>query len=265
MLSTDYVPGVPNWLDIGSPDVDRAVAYYTALFGWGFEPLGEDTGYGVFRQDEDVVAAIGPLTEEGARSEWTVYFRVDDADGAVAAAAEAGGAVRVPPFDVFTNGRMAALTDPTGAEFAIWQPRDTAGLDLVTDPVSLAWVELHTDNPGDARAFYHSVLEWNSADVPTPGGDGEYVLLTPRDGGDSSSFGGVVRKEHGKSHWLPYFEVPDADAVMARNDELGGGLVLPAVYAAGVGRTAWLSDPSGARFGVLTSTNQNRSDPGATG
>lgn len=34
MLSTDYVPGAPNWVDLGTPDVDAAAAFYGAVFGW---------------------------------------------------------------------------------------------------------------------------------------------------------------------------------------------------------------------------------------
>ena len=34
MLSTDYVPGAPNWVDLGTPDIDTAAAFYGAVFGW---------------------------------------------------------------------------------------------------------------------------------------------------------------------------------------------------------------------------------------
>lgn len=40
MLTTHYVPGAPNWLDLGAPDVDAAAAYYAAVFGWTFQSAG---------------------------------------------------------------------------------------------------------------------------------------------------------------------------------------------------------------------------------
>ncbi|WP_369228485.1 VOC family protein (plasmid) [Streptomyces sp. R39] len=32
MLTTRFVPGAPNWLDLGVPDIDAAAAFYSALF-----------------------------------------------------------------------------------------------------------------------------------------------------------------------------------------------------------------------------------------
>lgn len=37
MLTTNYVPGTPNWLDLGAPDIDAAVSFYSAVFGWTFQ------------------------------------------------------------------------------------------------------------------------------------------------------------------------------------------------------------------------------------
>jgi hypothetical protein len=32
MLTTDFVDGAPNWLDIGAPDIDGARSFYGGLF-----------------------------------------------------------------------------------------------------------------------------------------------------------------------------------------------------------------------------------------
>jgi len=50
-----------------------------------------------------------------------------DADSVCRSVSSAGGEVRLEPFDVFTSGRMAQLTDPAGAEFAVWQAGDLPG------------------------------------------------------------------------------------------------------------------------------------------
>lgn len=42
MLSTTYVPGAPNWLDLGVPDVDVAAAFYGGVFGWTFRSAGPE-------------------------------------------------------------------------------------------------------------------------------------------------------------------------------------------------------------------------------
>ena len=58
---------------------------------------------------------------------------VEDAEDA-ARSGELGGTVMMEPFDVMEAGRMALLQDPTGAVFAIWQPRDNIGANLVNGP-----------------------------------------------------------------------------------------------------------------------------------
>jgi predicted enzyme related to lactoylglutathione lyase len=50
-----------------------------------------------------------------------VYFNVDDCDGTVAKATDAGATVMMEPTDA-PPGRMAAMADPQGAVFAIIQP-----------------------------------------------------------------------------------------------------------------------------------------------
>src|SRR4051812_4236994 len=98
MLTTDYVPGSPNWLDLGAPDVPQAAAFYTGVFGWEFVSAGpESGGYGFFNLNGKTVAAVGPLQEEAARTAWTVYFQTPDADATAKAAEQAGGVVRTLP------------------------------------------------------------------------------------------------------------------------------------------------------------------------
>jgi predicted enzyme related to lactoylglutathione lyase len=91
MLSTDYVPGAPNWVDLGTPDIDAAAAFYGAVFGWQFQSAGPDAGgYGMFTLDGKTIAAGGPLTEQGAAPSWTVYFHTADADATAEAVTKAG-------------------------------------------------------------------------------------------------------------------------------------------------------------------------------
>jgi predicted enzyme related to lactoylglutathione lyase len=52
-------------------------------------------------------------------------------------------------------------------------------------------------------------------------------------------------------HWLPYFQVDDADRTVARATELGGNVVVPLMDIPNVGRMATLADPQGATFAVI--------------
>ncbi|MFF1870860.1 VOC family protein [Kitasatospora herbaricolor] len=258
MLTTDYVPGSPNWLDLGSPDTAASAAFYGDLLGWAFASAGPAAGgYGFFQQDGRTVAALGPLTEEGATSAWTIYFRTTDADRTTAAVERAGGKVRFAPFDVFTNGRMAGYTDPTGADFAVWQPHDTVGLDAVNDPGTLCWTECYSTDAEAGKAFYRAVFDWQEQDVPF--GDVTYTVLTPAGGGTDDGQGGIMQLGPEQtaagttSHWLPYFEVLDPDACTATAERLGATVRIPPTDFHGVGRLAQIVDPHGAVLAVIRS------------
>jgi predicted enzyme related to lactoylglutathione lyase len=252
MLTTQSVPGAPTWLDLGSTDVEGAITFYRGVFGWDVQSLGPEAGgYGFFQLDGKNVAGVGPLTEEGAQPAWTVYFHTADADAMTKAVQQAGGTVRFPPMDVFTAGRMAGFTDPGGAEFAVWQPIDMGGLEAVTVPGSLAWTELWVPTPDTVRPFYSTVFGWKIEDMPF--GDMTYVVLSAAEGEDAS-FGGLMPSPPGdRPQWMPYFEVRDCDAAVAKTQELGGTVLMPPTGIDTVGRIAVLSDPYGVRFAVITS------------
>jgi predicted enzyme related to lactoylglutathione lyase len=91
MLSTNFVDGAPAWVDLGAPDVSRAAEFYGSVFGWKFESAGAEAGdYGMFTHGGKVVAAAGPLTEQGAAASWTLYFRTSDAEATARAGQEGG-------------------------------------------------------------------------------------------------------------------------------------------------------------------------------
>lgn len=57
MLSTRFVTGSPNWLDLGTPDIEAATAFYGGLFGWTFQSAGPEAGgYGMFQLDGKTAA-----------------------------------------------------------------------------------------------------------------------------------------------------------------------------------------------------------------
>lgn len=252
MLSTEYTPGTPRWIDLGSPDVQAADAFYTSLFGWEKEEAGPDTGgYGFYKSAGKRIGGVGPLMDPNATPAWTVYFGCDDAEATVKSVEQAGGTVRAPAVDVMAFGRMAQLTDPQGGEFALWQPLETKGFEVVNVPVSLSWTELHTADPEAARAFYASVFGWSLTDNDM----GEFTYTVTSMGGEESSFGGLMGHFPGETvtFWLPYFEVADCDATAAKAAELGGSVLMGPATLDGVGRMASVRDPHGSLFSVITS------------
>lgn len=258
MLTTDYVPGTPDWIDLGSRDTAAAAAYYKQLFGWDHVSAGPNAGgYGMFQLAGQTVAALGPLQDDNAAPAWTVYFETADADATTKAVEQAGGSVRIPPMDVFDQGRMAGYTDPGGAEFSVWQPKGNKGLDRVGAD-ALCWTELYTPDAERATAFYTSVFGWDTEGVPFPGGNGgTYTIASRPGGGQEGSHGGIMQLgadalPDGTGYWQPYFAVADCDATAAMGKEHGGSVLMQPTDMAGVGRIALLKDPEGAHFALLT-------------
>ncbi|MER5914860.1 VOC family protein [Streptomyces sp. NPDC001982] len=250
MLGTDFRTGSPNWLDLGSPDIDAAAAFYGAVFGWQYVSAGpEGGGYGFFQQDGRTVAGLGPLTEEGAEPAWTTYFHSTDVAATAAAVTGGGGSVRVEPM-VMGGPLMAQFTDPQGADFAVLQSEK--GLERASEDNTLVWVELHVADPEAAIGFYRALFGWRSEEMKAPGMT--YRVLSIADGDQQAgSFGGVapLSGDAEEARWVPYFAVADADALAAAVRENGGAVLMPAADVPDVGRIAWLTDPSGAVFAVL--------------
>ncbi|MFE3766251.1 VOC family protein [Streptomyces sp. NPDC059104] len=258
MLGTDFRTGSPNWLDLGSPDTATAAAFYARVFGWKFVSAGPEAGgYGFFQLQGKTVAALGPLTEEGARSAWMVHFQTPDARATAEAVRAGGGRVRMEPADVMGEGWLAQFTDPQGVEFACWQPGKTGGLGLASDVNSLVWVELHVPDPVADIAFYRGLFGWRAAEMQTPGM--LYRVLSIADGDQQEgSFGGVAPQGEGAGggssivpRWVPYFNVADVDATVTAVEGGGGEVLMPPVDVPAVGRIAWASDPAGAVFALL--------------
>ncbi|MGW0699745.1 VOC family protein [Streptomyces sp. NPDC002867] len=263
MLSTAYVTGSPNWIDLGTPDLDAATFFYGRLFGWEFASAGPDAGgYGMFRLDGRTVAAGMTVPADRAPAGWSVYFQTPDLDATAEAVEGNGGTVVHAPMDVFDQGRMAVFMDPSGAGFSAWQPGRNKGLDVVGHPGTLCWLELYTPEPDSALAFYSTVLGWETSTMPLPDGSGDYTLIRPGGSDPEAAFAGAVPLTADPSEkdlspfWLPYFEVSDCDAAVTTAQELGGEIRMPPTTMEGVGRFARLADPAGARFAVLRGVEQ---------
>ncbi|WP_406290065.1 VOC family protein [Embleya sp. NBC_00896] len=251
MLTTDYQPGSPIWLDLAVRDIPAAGAFYGGLFGWELEITGPETGgYGILRLDGKSVGALAPMTDDNAAPAWSVYFHTADADATTKAVEQAGGGVLLPPMDVMDLGRMAGYTDSTGVGFMVWQPGTSKGLELIQDIGALCWVELYTPDRVAATGFYHSVFGWNYQDLPSPAGT--YSLAYPGEDVDRMH-GGVMTVDPGETapQWQVYFGVDDCDTSFAKAIELGATALMGPEDVPNAGRLAMLTDPFGARFAII--------------
>jgi len=118
-------PGSLVWTDVRTPDPDAGRTFYTAVFGYRYEPIeGGPPEYTTIHfdaaRDGEPVGGIGGMmgAPEDTPPHWLAYFLVPDADVAAASASASGGIVLSEPFDT-PYGRMAPITDPDGATFLV--------------------------------------------------------------------------------------------------------------------------------------------------
>jgi predicted enzyme related to lactoylglutathione lyase len=239
-----------------SRNVDVARPFYEQLFGWTATELPTDMGptYTMFMRDGKNVAGMGPLPPDlataGVPSTWNSYIIVDSVDEVLKAVEAAGGTVPMPAMDVMTEGRMAMIADPSGGIVGLWEPRDHPGGELFNAPGSLAWNELQSRNLDAARDFYADVFSWRWEPMA---GEMEYYTahLDTKQSEDTANCGAMnivpTAPAGMPSTWMVYFSVEDCDTSLARAEELGGYVFLPAMEM-GPGRFAGVSDPTGAMF-----------------
>jgi uncharacterized protein len=257
---TRYEPGVFSWVDLATTDPEGAKAFYGDLFGWDAhdQPVGEGRFYTMLYVGEDAVAALyeqGPeQRESGMPPIWLSYVTVESADDAAARAKELGGTVVMEPFDVMEDvGRMALMSDPTGAMFAVWQPGTSIGATRVNEPGCLTWNDLATNDPESAQPFYEGLFGWSFEKI-VAAEPVDYWSIG-HDGAASGRNGGMRRMGPDEAeippHWLPYFTVESADAAIDQVQSSGGRVIagpmdLPA------GRIAACMDPQGGAFAVFS-------------
>ena len=246
-VTTNQPLGTPTWVDLGIPDLDRAMEFYGALFGWMFDVGPEETGrYTMCLLRGEPVVAIMPNPDPNASEFWwNVYLATDDCDETARRATAAGGTLLMEPMDVMDQGRMAVVRDPVGAQFGLWQGKAHIGCHIVNEPSSLLRNDLVTPDAATARAFYSKVFDFTlDGNDDLPGVD--FTFLRRPDGHE---IGGIFGDPSAtKSAWDTLFEVSDTDVVVRRAREAGGTAEEP--YNMVYGRLATVTDPFGATFSV---------------
>jgi len=252
MIAT--TPGVPNWVDLGTADLEDAKRFYTDLFGWTayVSPEPEAGGYTTFHLDGLPVAGAGPLFGEGQPTAWSTYIGTADSDLIAARVEAVGGKVLVAPFDVLDQGRMAAFLDQAGAPFSVWEPAMMRGAEVFDVPGALTWNELTTRDIEGSKQFYGSVFGWTARDASV---SGLPYVIWEHAGESIAGMQPMLGNEWPDDlppHWMVYFAVVDCDHSAALVQQLGGRVIQPPTSFP-MGRYAVVEDPQGGTFSILAS------------
>jgi predicted enzyme related to lactoylglutathione lyase len=255
---TKYEQGQFSWVELGTTDSAAAKKFYGGLFGWTFEdmPAGPDMVYTMAKLGNHHACALYKMGKDmhGVPPHWLSYVTVENVDQTTTKAKQNGGKAMKEPFDVMDVGRMAILTDPTGAHIALWQPKKHIGAGIWGDPGALIWNELFTNNVDAAGKFYSQTFGWKTQGVDM-GPMGTYTLFS-KDGTKQTQRGGMMNippnMKGAPPNWLAYFSSKDVDASCKKVKELGGNVLAePMDIPGNIGRFAIVRDPQGAVFALF--------------
>ena len=127
-------PGVIGWRELNAGDGAEALAFYTELFGWdkaGEVDMGPMGTYYLFGIGEQMLGGMMTKLEHLPYPFWQYYFNVDDINTALERVKANGGEILMEPHEVPGGSWILIGRDPQGAAFALVQPGEIPGCDVV--------------------------------------------------------------------------------------------------------------------------------------
>ena len=261
------------WHDLITHTPEASKRFYRELFGWEFEELGLDFGFGrtvnytLIRNRGELIGGMVDANLLGRPnpeqlSQWVVAMSVDDLDAAVATAVGEGGKVLTPPTDVSERGRMALIKDNQGAALALLQTRDGDPVDRDVRSGGFLWDEVWTGNVDSAISFYARLAKLEVSTFPMANGAAYRYMRSA----GTARFGFLQTPvEVLPPTWTSYLRVEEPATIVARVAGLGGRVLVPLQRRGEVEQAALLAGPSGAGIAIQTWSDQGEIGPQSSG
>ncbi len=236
-------------------DLDGAVDFYKAVFGWDIEVAPMPQGpYGVGQVDGRYVSGLMGLPEPGMPPYWGVYFTVMDVEATVAKAQELGASIIMDTFEAPEVGKMAVIQDPQNAVFSVIAYSDPGHEDHQKEWAenfgihgAFSWYELRVPDAAAAAGFYKELLGW-TIDLQEMAMGPYHVFQLEGEGQ-----GGVLSVDPAEMppHWGCYVTVHDLDACNEAIAANGGTITAPSIEVPNVGSFTMFADPQGAHLAAM--------------
>jgi len=139
-------PGRIRWHELFAADVEKALVFYAALFGWQKTGADGDTigAYQLFSAAGETIGAMLAKPSTIAVPFWLHYFEIGDIDAAVERVRAGGGKILNGPLEVAGGAWAAQCGDPQGAVFGLLGTRR---------PKAVGYFErVEPANPADPRS-----------------------------------------------------------------------------------------------------------------
>ena len=115
------------WHELNTWEPEMALAFYGRTLGWQFEslPLPDGSAYWIARKEGKAVGGVFELTApqyEGVPTHWMTYLSVANMREAEGQTYEAGGEIMRPVVDIPGVGKLAVMSDASGAMIGLIEP-----------------------------------------------------------------------------------------------------------------------------------------------
>lgn len=118
--------GAPAWFELHTRAYDAVLPFYRDVFGWDTHKMSDtpEFRYTTLGEGGDALAGVidaSSFLPAQLPANWAVYIAVADTDATADTVTELGGSVPVAPENT-PFGRLATVTDPTGASLRVIGP-----------------------------------------------------------------------------------------------------------------------------------------------
>ncbi len=241
------------WHDMVSADTDKAIDFYTGLFGWELEDfnLGDHGVYKMWKAgDGTTMGGFMDLPTPETPPHWLGFVQVEDVEATLARVSGNGGTPLGPVIDIPEIGRAAAFRDPQGGVLGAYQPANqpfSTPVDWRPPKLGVCWNELVSGDVTASMAFYTEVFGWKAQTQEMSPGFEYTVFATP----EGMQVAGLMQAPppHGDmTAWLAHICIDDLGAILERAKGLGARIHTEPQAIPGVGSFALVEDPQGAFF-----------------
>jgi uncharacterized protein len=229
--------------EIGGPDREALVGFYTRAFGWTHEHF-EPADYSMILKMDGGIGGGIMKTPDGSPM---VSFYVscgDDVAGMLAKANELGGSTIMDVMSVPDGPTIAMFADPEGHPVGLVEGGPDEAPQMTGAGAAVGWFELGCGDATALQNFYRELFGWEiNADNAMKYGETRAV---------GNGIGGGIAPAMGRDPYTTvYVAVEDLRATLDAIGEHGGKTVTEPMQVPGGPEIAHFSDPAGNFVGLM--------------
>jgi len=239
-------PGKFVWADLFTADPAASRKFYTDLFGWKWQVLGE--AYAVaYVNGLPVAGAVHRPTVQGetGKARWVGFIAVADIAATDKSVSVHGGRTVLEPRAIANRGQVAVFADAEGVLFGAVQSSSGDPADYEAATGEWSWTQLFSGAEAKATDFYRAVFGY---EVQAAAQKGSYLM---REGLARAGLSQLAEENRQNPQWLGFIRVASLADTVARAKTLGGSIQ----YQSENPHVAIIADPAGALVGVIEPAN----------